>query len=137
MSDEDTMITRTSIAELEARATKLHARRENAEDANQVMAYVELGRMLEVNVERCLILIEAEKRLERLEELCVAFAGDNVAIRAELTAVRSKHEALQRIQDADRARVDIIAAVMETGISKIEELAKRAETLALDVGDRD
>lgn len=134
--DDDKMLKRISLAELEARAARIK-HREGADEANQVMAYVELGRMLEVNVERCLVLIRAEQRLERLEEICTGLQYDRDAVLGELSDLRKDHAALQRMQDDLRARQDIVTAVMETGISKIEELAKKTSMLSDDLADRD
>lgn len=135
MSDEK-MMSRVSLAELEARAAALR-HREGADEANQVMAYVELGRMLEVNVERCLVLIRAEQRLEKLEDICQGLTYDRDAVLAELADLRKDHAALQRMQDDLRARQDVVTAVMETGISKIEELARKTKMLTDEVADHD
>ena len=121
MSDS---IKRVSMDELEHRAATLR-RTEAGDEANAVMAYIELGRMLEVNVERALVLIQAEQRLERLEHLCSGLQSDRIQMSAELAALRSDHAALSRMQDAHRARLDVVAAVMDVGIAKIEELARK------------
>ncbi len=125
-------ISTLTLAELEARAASL-TRYGQADEANNLMAYAELRRMLVANAERDLVLLRAEMRIDRLEAIASEIQDDRDEARVELAALRRDHEELRRMQADLHARQGVLAAVMEVGVNKIAELAAQAEALAESV----
>lgn len=136
----DDKLTRISLQELEAHAQALEQSGHHIE-ANELLVYQHLISALRANNERDLQMARLARRFDTLE---ATVSNDKeragLAYRAllgEFRELQRKMAVSEMAREADRARLDVLAAVVDANVDKILEVARRAETLALDVGDKD
>lgn len=136
----DDKLARISLQELEAHARALKERGHRAE-ADELLVYQHLISALRANSERDLQMARLARRFDTLETT-VTNDRDRAslayrALLGEFRELQRRQAAADLARDADRARLDILAAVVDANVTKILDVARRAEALALDVGDRD
>ena len=125
MSDE-TKIERVSLTDLEHYAQRLERGGRLAE-ANDAMVLTHLIASLRANAERDLLMAEMSKRFDALESTY----RENALLHSEAyRALVAEFEALKQQQMRLHERQDIIAAVIDAGINKISEVAKKIDLLS-------
>lgn len=124
-------IARISFDELETYAQQL-ADRGDRKSSNDAMVLVQLVASLRVNSERDIIVASMAARLDDLE---ARFSNEQVLQSEIYQTLVSEFRKLQRQQDDLRARQDAIAAVVDVGIDKISEVARKMERLSESVRD--
>jgi hypothetical protein len=103
---------------------------DRAIDANDQLLYHEVHKMLRGQAERDLVVARMQVTMDKMSCAIGALLLDRDELQQSLTELAGELDTLRRQQAEDRARQNVVAAVLDAWTGQIEKLTERVGDLS-------